>query len=275
MFRRPCTLLIYLIVGLVAIDRQALMAQDADAVPKVRFEANVLWNLGIQASDFIRDYQSVLGGQASTFGVPIGGRASINQYLTDELSVGLSGGYFKAAIRENYTYNPTPPSPSLGPIQNVTQNIEVAAIPVMISFDLFPARRQFTGYVGLGVGIVFGNIFWSEEIQTSRALGARRSGTRYEGSLIAPTARLRTGVSLGFDGSSMSKSATGIRIEVGYSFTPLRDAFFAGQFSSFAVPPPERLRQQYVIDAGGVSIEVGISLLLRQRTSKTSPRSRF
>ncbi|MBU3698950.1 MAG: hypothetical protein FGM33_02920 [Candidatus Kapabacteria bacterium] len=241
----------------------------------MRFEASVLWNLGVQAPDFIRDYQSVLGGLASSFGVPIGGRASINQYLTDEISIGLSGGYFKAAIRENYTYDAKPPSPSLGPIQNVTQNIEVATIPVMLTLDLYPARRQFTGYFGLGLGVAFGNILWSEEIQTSRLPGARKSGTRYEGSLIAPLARIRTGVSLGFDGSAAAKSATGIRVEVGYTFAPFRDTFFAGQFESFAVPPPERLRQDYVIDAGGVSIEVGISLLLRQRTSKTSPRSQF
>jgi len=157
----------------------------------------------------------------------------------------------------------------------VTQNIEVATIPVMLTLDLYPARRQFTGFIGLGLGVAFGNILWSEEIQTSRLPGARKSGTRYEGSLIAPLARIRTGVSLGFDGSAAAKSATGIRVEVGYTFAPFRDTFFAGQFESFAVPPPERLRQDYVIDAGGVSIEVGISLLLRQRTSKTSPRSQF
>ena len=252
-----------------------LYGQSSSADPKVRIEASVLWTLGIQAPDFIRDYQSVLGGTASTFGIPIGARATVNQYLSDDVSIGLSGGYFKAAIRENYTYDPKPPAAAYGPIQNVTQNIEVGTIPVMLNLDLFPARRQFTGYLGLGVGLVFGSILWSEEIQTSRQLGARRSGTRYENSLVAPAAKLRAGVSLGFDGAPTSKAAAGIRIEVGYSFAPFRDAFFAGQFDSFAVALPDRLRQNYVIDAGGVSIEIGISLLLRQRTSVPASQNRL
>lgn len=252
-----------------------LRGQSVDAVPRVRLEASVLWTLGIQAADFIRDYQGVLGGTSSSFGVPIGARASINQYLTDEISVGLSGGFFRATIRENYTYEPKPPTTPLGPPQNVTQNIEVTSVPVMLNIDLFPARRQFTGFLGIGLGLNIGSVLWTEEIQTSRLLGARRSGTRYDGSLITPTAKLRAGVSLGFDGSVKAKSATGIRIEVGYSFAPFRDRFFAGQFESFAVAPPERLRQEYLIDAGGVSIEIGISLLLRQRISSTAPQSRF
>ncbi|HBB26200.1 MAG TPA: hypothetical protein DCZ59_08040 [Bacteroidetes bacterium] len=263
-------------VGLwLCVSTGPLWGQAVDAVPRVRLEASVLWTLGIQAPDFIRDYQGVLGGAASSFGVPIGARASVNQYLTDEISVGVSGGFFRATIRENYTYDPKPPTTPLGPAQNVTQNIEVSTIPVLLNLDLFPARRQFTGYLGVGIGLVFSNVFWSEEIQTSRLLGARRSGTRYNGSLIAPTAKLRAGVSLGFDGSAMARSATGIRIEVGYTFAPLQDRFFAGQFDSFAVPPPQRLGQEYMIDAGGVSIEIGISLLLRQRLSSTAPQSRF
>ena len=263
-------------VGLwLCVSTGPLWGQAVDAVPRVRLEASVLWTLGIQAPDFIRDYQGVLGGAASSFGVPIGARASVHQYLTDEISVGVSGGFFRATIRENYTYDPKPPTTPLGPAQNVTQNIEVSTIPVLLNLDLFPARRQFTGYLGVGIGLVFSNVFWSEEIQTSRLLGARRSGTRYNGSLIAPTAKLRAGVSLGFDGSAMARSATGIRIEVGYTFAPLQDRFFAGQFDSFAVPPPQRLGQEYMIDAGGVSIEIGISLLLRQRLSSTAPQSRF
>lgn len=266
---------IVLRAGLAFISTGPLWGQAVDAVPRVRLEATVLWNLGIQAADFFRDYQGVLGGTASSFGVPIGARASVNQYLTDEISVGVSGSFFRATIRENYTYDPKPPATALGPPQNVTQNIEVSTVPVLFNLDLFPARRQFTGYLGVGLGLVFGHVFWSEEIQTSRLLGARRSGTRYDGSLIAPAAKLRAGVSLGFDGSVMARSATGIRIEVGYTFAPLRDRFFTGQFESFTVPPPERLRQEYLIDAGGVSIEIGISLLLRQRVSSTSPQSRF
>jgi hypothetical protein len=259
----------------MCIPAQRVQAQSVVAEPRVRLEASVLWTMGIQAADFLRDYQGVLGGTVSSFGVPIGARASINQYLTDEISVGVSGGFFRATIRENYTYDPKPPATPLGPPQNVTQNIEVSTVPVLVTLDLFPARRQFTGYLGVGVGLVFGTVLWTEEIQTSRLLGARRGGTRYEGSLIAPTAKLRAGVSLGFDGSAMARTATGIRIEVGYTFAPLRDRYFAGQFDSFAVPPPERLRQDYLIDAGGVSIEIGISLLLRQRNSSSALQSRF
>lgn len=240
----------------------------------VRFEASVNWTLGIQAPEFIADYQSVLGGTASSFGIPIGARASINQYLNDNVSVGLSGGFFRASIRETYNYDPQPPAERYAPTQNVTQSIVVTAIPSFATIDFYPVKRQFTGFFGVGLGLLFGDVLWTEEIQTSRLPGARTSGKRYAGSVLAPAVKLRTGVSLGFDGPVDARTATGIRVEVGYTVAPMQRAFMEGQFDSFAIALPERLLGEYVIDPGGVSIEIGICLLLRQRpnTAKRTDR---
>lgn len=232
----------------------------------VRFEGAVNWTLGIQAPRFIADYQSVLGGTASSFGIPIGARGSINQYLSDNISMGLSGGFFRASIRETYTYDPKPPAERYGPAQAASQNIEISAIPVFATIDYYPVKRQFTGFFGIGAGLLFGNVLWTEELQPSRLLGARVSGKRFEDDIITPAIKLRTGVSLRFDGPADARSSTGIRLEVGYTIAPMHRAFMAGQIDSFTAPLPDRMRGEYTIDPGGVSVEIGICLLLRQRS---------
>ncbi len=249
--------------------------QTTSPDPQVRIEAGVGWTLGIQAAEFIADYQGVLGGTAASFGIPVGGRASVNQHLTENLSVGLSGGYYRASIRESYVYDPQPPAGRLGPRQAVTQSIEVTAIPVYAAVDYYASRRQFTGYVGSGVGLLFGNVLWTEDIQPSQLLGARTGGTRYNASIIAPLLMLRTGVSLGFDGPTNARSMTGIRVDVSYAISPLRGTYMASQFNSFAVPPPERLKESYAIDPGGLRVEIGFFILLRQHHTVTKTNERM
>lgn len=263
--------LLLLLVSAVAV----ATGQSGFSESQVRFEAGVGWTLGIQAAEFVSDYQGVLGGTASSFGVPVGGRASVNQYLTENLSVGLSGGFFRASIRESYVYDPQPPAARLGPRQAVTQNIEVTAAPVYAVVDYYTGSRQFTGYLGAGVGLLFGNVLWTEEIQPSQLLGARTSGTRYDASIVAPALMLRTGVSLGFDGPKNARSMNGIRVDVSYAIAPLRGTYMASQFDSFAVPPPERLRESYAIDPGGVRVEIGFFILLRQRPTVTKTNERM
>ncbi|MFM8771952.1 MAG: hypothetical protein ACKOE4_08045 [Candidatus Kapaibacterium sp.] len=260
---------------LLTLSSGVARGQNTSSDPQVRFEAGVGWTLGMQAADFIADYQGVLGGTSSSFGIPVGGRASVNQYVTENLSVGLSGGYYRASIRESYLYDPQPPASRLGPRQAVTQNIEVTAIPIYAAVDYYASRRQFTGYIGSGVGLLFGNVLWTEDIQPSQLLGARTGGTRYNASIIAPALVLRTGVSLGFDGPPNSRSMTGLRVDVSYAIAPLRGTYMASQFVSFAVPPPERLKESYVIDPGGVRVEIGFFILLRQRPSGTQTNGRL
>ena len=253
-----------IIVGLLC-GCSTLHAQTTEGT-NLRFEGAVNWTLGIQAPAFIADYQSILGGTASSFGIPIGARGQINQYLNDNVSMGLSGGFCRASIRETYIYDPKPPAERYGPAQTVTQNIEVSAIPVFATIDYYPVKRQFTGFFGVGVGLLFGNVLWTEELQPSRLLGARVSGKRFEDDIITPALKLRTGVSLGFDGPADARSSTGIRLEVGYTIAPMHRAFMAGQIDSFTAQLPDRMRGEYTIDPGGVSIEIGICLLLRQRS---------
>ncbi len=268
-FSRPVTILAGILCACALVRAQSVEGTN------VRFEGAVNWTLGIQAPEFIADYQSVLGGTASSFGIPIGARASLSQYLNDNISIGLSGGFFRASIRETYTYDPKPPAERYAPMQNVTQSIEVTAAPVFATIDFYPVKRQFTGFFGLGLGLLFGDVLWTEEIQTSRLPGARTSGTRFNESMIVPALKLRTGVSLGFDGPINARSASGIRIEVGYTIAPMHHAFMAGQFDSFAVPLPERLQGNYSIDPGGMSIEIGFFLLLRQRPTPARQQGRM
>lgn len=229
----------------------------------VRFEFTTSWTFGIGADELFRDYQTVFGGRASGFDVPVGFGASLSTYQVNDFSIGVSAGYFRAIVRENYDYRPLLRDTSFGPSQNVTQNMALTCIPAMLSVDYFPVFRQFTGFVGLSAGIGHVSFRWDEELSSSTLPGARRGGLRYDRSHIVPAVQLRTGVSLGLDGEVGKNVRAALTLEGGYLYMPLTAAILRDAAASFVATVPERLRSDYRIQAGGMQLRIGFLLFIR------------
>jgi opacity protein-like surface antigen len=258
---------------LVAALTSAVNAQDVEVLKArpertgnqrpVRFEFNTSWTFGIDADELFRDYQTVFGGRASGFDVPVGFGASLSTYQLDDVSIGVTAGYYRAVVRENYDYRPLLRDTSFGPSQNVTQNMALTCIPAMLSVEYFPVFRQFTGYVGLGAGIGNVSFRWDEEISNSTLPGARRGGARYDRSHIVPAIQLRTGVSLGLDGEVGKNVRAAITLEGGYLYMPLSAAIMRDAAASFVASVPDRLRSDYRIQTGGMQLRIGFLLFVR------------
>jgi hypothetical protein len=131
----------------------------------------------------------------------------------------------------------------------------------MITIDYRPLQRQFTGYVGLGLGAGAVHFLWEEGVSSSAEPGAREGGVRYDEWQAAPIVNLRAGISLGFDQVWAKKTRPGIFVETGYLWMPVTGPFFAGTAASITNPPP-KLLGDYTIQAGGIVVRVGFEVIL-------------
>ncbi|MBK9183689.1 MAG: hypothetical protein IPM83_11345 [Ignavibacteria bacterium] len=135
----------------------------------VRAELSAMWTFGIDADEFFKDYQLVLGGKASGFNAPMGFSASLSTYQLGNASIGVMAGYYKAVVRENYDYKPLITDTSFAPPQNITQDIALTCIPALLTIDYYPHARQFTGFVGAGIGLGAATFRWTETITESQS----------------------------------------------------------------------------------------------------------
>lgn len=232
----------------------------APRIKPIRLYGNIQWIFGIASSEFFQDYKSQLLGPASTFDAAEGVRGGVSSFQFPNVGIGLDVGYYRVAIRETYVFRSI--MDSTRPDQTVGQDFVMNVVPVFATIDYYPVKRQFTAYVGAGVGLSFINIRWSESLSATQLPGARKSGLRYDDSHVVPSGQVRTGVSLGWDASPTAIVRPSLFFEITYTIIP----FTAPLFSDVAptlVNPPDRLRSSYAIQAGGVGVHAGISLLLR------------
>ena len=225
--------------------------------------ADVNWTLGTQAADFFSDYRSYLGGKTPGFEIPIGAGFSVSSYQFDNVCIGIAVGYRKAAVRETFMYNPEELATPIGPAQSNTQTITVTSIPLMLTADYWPGHRQFTGYIGGGLGVSPVAVYWDEVLSETSLPGGRTGGVRYNSWIAAPTVMARSGVFIGFDTPRESTIRPGVFFEVGYQWLPVTDRFFA-ETARTITQPPEGLFRPYTIHSGGIVLKLGITVIVNE-----------
>lgn len=229
----------------------------------LRIEPGLSYTWGTNAQEYFEDYARVLGGRSRELSTPVSGTLRISRHLDEYQSIGLVTGFTRTNLRENYDYDPRVVEVPLAPAQNITQNMNIESIPLMVCYDLYPVDRQFTSYLGGSIGIGFSHVQWYEDITVSRSPGARSKGERFDNWLYHLAAEMRAGISLGFDGSTQSALRSGIRLECAYRYVPIRGEFMRNVARSFALPSPERLQNSYTLDIGGFAVHIGIMVVLR------------
>lgn len=263
------TIVIACFIGVVDLQAQSLQRlQDTSFArePGLRIEPGLSYTLGTSAKEFFKHYQTVLGGKSSEFEIPVSGTLRISRHLNNYVSVGIVSGYQRTILRENYNYDPATFPVGYAPFQNITQNFTMESIPVLLCADYYPVNRQFTTYVGLGLGLCFSHGSWFEQISTSRMPGARIGGSRYEGWVTHGAMQMRTGISFGFDATDRAPVKSGIRLECSYWKLPIQASFMESIAKTFTTTVPESMRQPFTIDVGGLAFHIGIMFVLRHPT---------
>jgi hypothetical protein len=218
--------------------------------------------MGIHSTEFFTDYKRYLTGPSTTFNAPEIVRFGIGSYQIQNIAMGLTGGYYRAVLRETYQFRPELSDVTAGiPAQTLTQELVMTAFPAMVTADYLPLGRQFTTYVGAGIGLNIVSVSWREALSESQAPGARASGERYDGTHLVPTAMLRSGVSLGLDKVLSATISAALHVEVSYVFSNLSAPLFERLASRF--PGADGMTAAYTVAVGGLGIHAGLSFFLR------------
>jgi len=227
----------------------------------LRAAIDVNWTFGHTAPEFFEDYRALLGGKASGFAAPIGGSVSVSSFQLGNGAIGVTAGFQRASVRETYRYDPNFYQQPTGPQQTVTQDVEMMVIPAMATLDYFPVNRQFTGYVGCGLGLAAVNFSWTEYLSPSTEAGARPSGVRYDDGNLTPAAMARAGISLAFDDPVGAKTFAGIYFEVAYTYIPFSAPVFTETAETLIWTTP-RTSGDYNFQAGGFVVKLGFEVIL-------------
>lgn len=241
--------------GLPVIEETRVIGQKK----VVRINADLNWTLGISAAGFFKDYQSLLRGPSSGFDAPIGFSVGMSSYQVKNAPIGLSVSYYRAVARETYQYKSSILDTVGLPSQTYSQDITLTVIPIMLTWDYYPIDRQFTGYIGGGIGAAPVHAFWREDISESTLPGSRLSGTRYDAWHVAPSFMGRVGVSLGFDEPLGSKTKAGVYFEASYLFVPYSAPLFTEAAKTIPNAPPST-KGNYTTQSGGFVVRLGMNI---------------
>jgi hypothetical protein len=219
---------------------------------------------GVSASEFFKEYQNpfTIGGQASTFNIPLSYGASVKAAASPDLRYGLNGEFFKAVMQDNYTQQVVIPAndeiDTIG-ARTVGSGLSVSSVPIIASIEYIPVESQFATYFGIGAGISFNKIYWSETVASTISNDPRRGGEYVNESNISPAARIYAGVELDFDKRRRAASILGsLLLEVRYTYIPV-SAPLLKQFSSFP-GAPARWSEDFQVGGSGLGLSLGISV---------------
>ena len=259
---------------LVASVAGGLQAQDVETIRRVdsakrearaprpfRATIDVNWTFGINGTEFFQDYIGLLGGTARSFETPTGVSFAAESFQFDNIGLGVMAGVYRAIMRESYYYDPALYLIPTAAAQTISQNIEMQVIPAYFLIDYFNTRRQFTGYIGAGLGIASVGFSWVETLSKSSDPNNRNSGVRYDENSIAFAATIRTGVSLGFDDPFSSSSSAAVYFEAAYSYIPFSAPVFSGVGRTLPFET-KRTSENYSFQAGGIALKLGFSILM-------------
>ncbi|HYF04411.1 MAG TPA: hypothetical protein VEC36_13590 [Patescibacteria group bacterium] len=218
---------------------------------------------GVGGYEFAQEYNNpfTIGGQGQSFDVPlnIGGTA---KFAFSKLRYGLAGDFSKAVMPDNYSQAvvvlKNNQLDTLG-FRDVSSNLSVSSIPLLVTVEFMPVEAQFSTYVGLGAGIAFNSVFWSESLASSVPADPRKGGVYIDESQITPAGRVYAGVELDFDKRRTSHSILGsLLLEVRYTYIPVS----APLLKEFAKLPgaPSAWSEDFRIGGSGLGINIGVSV---------------
>lgn len=245
----------------------SIYGQGATAPPSgkkgkpIRLAADLNWRFGVHGIEFFQQYKRLVGGPSSTFDIPLGLWASLGSYQFENVVIGVTGGYNRAVVRENYVYRPFGQDTVRRVTQGLSQNMALTTVPVMLSLDYLPIDRQFATYVGAALGVSATSFVWTETAAASQDVRSRSSGTRFDDSRITPSAMVRVGVLLGWDKDVRTRTSAGFYLEVSYLWAPFTAPVLASLQQS--VPGVTQTDGVTTLQAGGLGIHAGVNITLR------------
>lgn len=237
-------------------------SQAADSVRVKKTKPLRVWAsfggvFGVHSTDFFKGYKAYMGGPSSTFDVPYVVEGGIASYLWKNLSLGLSGSYYRAVMCEDYNMR-LPVGDTAATLYAISQDMTVTSAPVLLTFDYYPTDRQFSTFVGGGLGLGFVSIVWKQGVYGGNVAEQR---TNYDATHIVPAAMVRAGISLGWDKERATRVSGALSFEVRYTYMNVAAPLFK-QVSGSIPNAGADTQGDYHIQAGGFGLHVGVTVIV-------------
>lgn len=217
---------------------------------------SVGFTLGTGASEFFKEYNSNVGGVASSFKLTSNIAAGTKFDFIKGYRFGLEAGYFQTRMIDNFTQYLVPGNQQT--VRKINEDITVNTYPVMLLAEAVPFQSQFRTYAGIGLGVVFSKISWQEDVSSAIQNDTRKGGLIYDKNEVLPSIRFYTGVELGFDKNRFGSFLGSLIIEVSYTYFNRKAEIF-NKLSKQFTEVPESWSNKFSIIPDYVNLGASIS----------------
>jgi len=179
-------------------------------------------------------------------------------HLIDNLRLCANYIYFTADFRHafddsEFTFN-----------RSLNQSFDFTRHNVLVGLEYYPFFRQLRSYFGLGAGVAYSFVEWSELNNSSSVADPRKSGLVLNKSYINPVFSLYSGVELGFDDLWKDNFIAGICIEVKTVFSD--SEFMPYEEFKYALNSPLASKDQtFSLFPTFIELSVGLIFNLKQK----------
>lgn len=218
--------------------------------------------LGISSAEFSQEYQR-LGGTGVVFDAPLSLGVHTKIAVGNGLRVGGTAEGYRARFQDNYRQHVerTTEVDTIRGFRDVYQDMQIKVVPVFATIEVVPVQAQFRTYAGVGVGIAYAQVYWYEALSSSLVGDKRVGGLHLDEQVLAPAARLYTGIELGFDPNRTHQKVAlhSLFFEARYSYIPLASPLLR-TVANQTQDAPAYWQNPVSIHAGGFSLVVGLTV---------------
>lgn len=233
---------------------------------RLTLSAYVGQKYGLGSSAFFDDYSSYFGGKNLSFPlVPTFGAAAKMELLPN-VRFGVGGEHFSASFTDNYS-QPVFLNPSdMVPLANreISQRYSLTINSVLFTAEYIPVASPYRTYAGIGAGVSFGAVLWSETMHSTDMHDKRVGGQYLNDNAAGPAAALYVGVELAFDRTKHDGNLTLLAIEARYTAIGISRPIFARAARQFAVSP-SYWSESAPIGASGLTLQLGLAFQIAPR----------
>jgi len=223
----------------------------------ILFFLSVGYPLAVESEDFYDQYSDVF--------VPIKGKFRLTGIVScgmrvqffEKCRLGIVADYSSASLNDSYSESFK--VLDLKYKRDYRNTFRVTTIPVFVTAEYVPLNKQFRSYTGLGVGVLFSEIVWNQQIISDYDMESRFGGEHHNESYMFPALRVYTGFELGFDQSKRYSYLGSFTMELSYSYMFREKALFSAIKNQY-INPPESIDKTSTILPGYIGLNIGVTI---------------
>jgi hypothetical protein len=177
----------------------------------------------------------------------------------DKLEIGMSMDILEVKLRDYYA--------DFFEVNGKLQSIEISEamdynqFPLFLTCQYSPQNISYSSYLGVGLGLNFADLNWTEEVNSAIANNSRQGGEILNDNFVSPAMKFYAGTMLDFDKASEWDFLGAFHFEASfvYSFSNLK---LFDKFNSLFNNPVPEFNQTYSFVPFYLSLSAGISFNL-------------